>query len=60
MLMKDAALDKDPQSIIFKVFITVSHSLYQFHFPMEALGYSVIFRKSPLLCARKTGQTCKG
>ena len=29
--MKDAALDKDPQSIIFKVFITVSHSLYQFH-----------------------------
>ena len=59
-LMKDAASNQDPQSVIFEVSITVSHSLYQFHFPMEALGYSVIFRKSPLLCARKTGQTCKG
>ena len=39
ILMKDAALDKDPQSVIFKVFITVSHSLYQFHFSMESLGY---------------------
>ena len=27
-LMKDAALDKDPQSVVFKVFIAVSHTLY--------------------------------
>ena len=28
ILMKDAALDKDPQSIIFKVFIAVGQALY--------------------------------
>ena len=36
----------DTQAVVFKIPETVRSSLDQFHFPMEAFGYPVVFREA--------------
>ena len=41
-----SAEDADTQAVVFKISEAVRSSLDQFHFPMEAFGYPVVFREA--------------